>query len=172
LEKTETAVRALLSDMQDLTGSWAQKAGIKLVLSCPEDIGTALLDERRIKQVFINLIRNAIASTPDGGTITLAAEKQKNLLTLSVSDTGRGIAAEDQERLFKPFEKITKTPGATPSSGAGLGLALVSNIVKMHNGSVRLESRETKGTTVSFTLPLSPAKKTTAGKGAPHGKKT
>lgn len=149
IENTPIDIRAMLSGLLDLTREWARKEKIEVRLDCPDDIGTVPADERRIKQVLLNLIRNAIAFTPEGGRITVTARRSNEGLLLAVSDTGPGIAKEDQERIFEPFERAQGGSGR----GAGLGLALVKNIVELHKGSVILDSAEGKGTTVSVVLP-------------------
>ncbi len=159
LEPEEISVHELLHSLYDLMLDWARTEKIEIKLSCAKNIGKASLDPRRVKQVLLNLIRNAIAFTPSGGTITISAKKDKenNKLILSVSDTGEGIAKEDQDRIFKPFERVQKTSQADsvqPPSGAGLGLTLVKNIVELHGGTIKMTSRETQGTTVTMNFPL------------------
>jgi len=118
-----------------------------------KDVGSVKLDERRMKQGLLNLIRNAIAYTPAGGRITLSADKISDKLVLSVIDTGPGIAPEDQQRIFKPFEK-TNTQREDGRGGAGLGLTLVQNIVALHGGTLELKSSLGEGTAISLLLPL------------------
>jgi len=111
-------------------------------------------DERRIKQVLVNLLTNASKFTPDGGRIEISARKNGRELLISVSDTGIGIAAEHQERIFDRFYQVQsgmrdKTPGA------GLGLNLSKQIVEMHGGKLWVESDGIgKGSRFSFVLPL------------------
>lgn len=152
ISKEAVDVYAMLAGLYNLTQEWARGQKIEVELSCPADIGTVALDERRIKQGLLNLIRNAIAYTPAGGRITLSAEKIDNKMALSVKDTGRGISPEDQVRIFKPFEK-TDAPREVERSGAGLGLSLVRNIVNLHDGEIRLTSAVGKGTTITLLIP-------------------
>jgi len=156
LEKDDVAIYDLLRGLCDLTGAWARKEKIEVILDCRKNIGKVFLDERRVKQVLLNLVRNAIAYTPAGGKITLAAKKEEKALVLSVSDTGQGISKEDQERIFKPFERVltTSEEGRKGRTGAGLGLTLVKNIVEMHDGTIMVESVENKGATFTMTFPL------------------
>lgn len=155
ISKAPVDVYAMLSALYDLTQEWARGQKIEVTLSCAKDIGLADLDERRIKQGLLNLIRNAIAYTPAGGRMTLAADKIGGNLALSVMDTGPGIAPEDQERIFKPFEK-TLTQREEGRSGAGLGLTLVRNIVGLHDGTINLKSALGEGTSITMLLPLNP----------------
>src|SRR3990167_476355 len=103
--KEPVDVAVMLTALYDLTQEWARGQRIEVTLSVAGDVGVADLDERRIKQGILNLLRNAIAYTPAGGRITLSAAKIGDQLALSVIDTGPGIAPEDQARIFKPFEK-------------------------------------------------------------------
>lgn len=155
LESNNVAIRDTLQGLYTLTLEWARKEGIEAALDCPADIGAVTVDERRLKQVLLNLIRNAIAFTPPGGKIVIAARRDNDNVAISVTDTGPGIPAADQERVFEPFTRAQseQAPGAAGRGGAGLGLTLVKNIVEMHGGHVRLESAEGKGTAITVTLP-------------------
>lgn len=143
-------VYAMVKHIYTLTQEWARKEAIKVAFKCDQEIGVIIADERRLKQVLLGLIRNAITFTPEGGKIKLQAErlKDKNMVRLCVSDTGPGISDEDQARLFKPFEK-----SGNKNEGAGLGLSLVKNIVELHGGYMELESELDKGTTFHIYLP-------------------
>lgn len=151
--KEEVNVGAMLTALYDLTQEWARGQRIEVTLSIADDLGQAQLDERRIKQGLLNLIRNAIAYTPAGGRITLSATKIGSDLALSVIDTGPGIAPEDQERIFKPFEK-TAAHREEGRGGAGLGLTLVQNIVGLHGGTLNLKSALGEGTAITLLLPV------------------
>ncbi len=129
----------------------ARRLDITLDFECPTDIGTILLDERRIRQTMFNLVSNAIKFTPAGGTVTLAARREGNEIILSVSDTGVGIAPEHQARVFEKFER---SDPASRQAGAGLGLSLVKSFVELHGGRVELESAVSHGTRVSCRLPI------------------
>jgi signal transduction histidine kinase len=121
LTREAVDVRAMLTSLFDLTQEWARSQRIEVGLSCPDDIGEINADERRMKQVLLNLIRNAIDFTPAGGKIILSAQRVPDGVNLSVTDTGPGIAAEDQERIFRPFEKTDapRDDGEGNSRGGG-----------------------------------------------------
>lgn len=150
--KEPVDVAAMLTALYDLTQEWARGQKIEVTLLVADQIGMAELDERRIKQAILNLLRNAIAYTPAGGRITLSADKIGNQLALSVIDTGPGISAEDQARIFKPFEK-TAAHREEGRGGAGLGLSLVQNIVDLHGGTINLKSAIGEGTAITLLLP-------------------
>jgi len=112
-------------------------------------------DMRAIKQVLLNLITNAIKFTPEGGKVTVKCEAKSAGLILKVVDTGIGIAADDLERLAKPFEQID-SQNSKQHEGTGLGLALSKSLVELHGGNFKIESQLGVGTTVIFTLPNVP----------------
>lgn len=153
LDRTEIEVRSLLETIETLGHERALNRNIRLKLDCPEDAGTAFVDERRLKQALFNLLSNAIKFTPQGGAVTLGAERDGNMVRLRVTDTGIGIPGEDQARVFGKFEV---SGGQARQSGAGLGLSLVKSLVEMHGGWVELESVEGKGTSVTCHIPSDP----------------
>jgi PAS domain S-box-containing protein len=110
-------------------------------------------DEQRVYQVFSNLVGNAVAHTPRGGSITLSAAREGGEVRLSVADTGPGIAAEDLPRVFDRFWRAKGAAGR----GAGLGLSIARAIVEAHGGAIRADSRPGEGATFTFTLPLAEA---------------
>jgi signal transduction histidine kinase len=113
-----------------------------------------MVDRDRIDHVFDNLIVNAIQHTPRGGSIRLAARPEGDSVRVEVRDTGRGIADEHLPRLFEKFYRI---PGQSRAGGAGLGLAIVREVVAAHGGHVEVASQPGHGTTFTFTLPASHA---------------
>ncbi len=117
-----------------------------------------LVDERRIRQVLINLLNNAVKFTPEGGRITLEAHLSQNAIDstgyveIAVSDTGIGIAQADQERLFQPFTQIDSSLNRQ-YQGTGLGLALVKHLVELHDGHVSVTSQVDVGSHFTVELP-------------------
>lgn len=154
LEKGSIDICNVLQDITNLTQEWARSQRIEVELSCNKETGKIIADERRIKQVLLNLIRNAIEFTPPGGRIILSAEKDREDVLIRVKDTGSGIPQEDLERVFKPFEKAESAREEEESKrgGAGLGLTLVKNIIELHGGEISIDSQIDKGTTVSIRL--------------------
>lgn len=156
LDISEVGIRKMLANLLDLVREWTRKERIEIVMDCPRDIGTIRADERRIKQVLLNIIRNAIDYTPQKGAISFKVSRNGEGVEISVSDTGVGIPAEDQERVFQPFERVhraTRQDGVSARGGAGLGLTLVRNIIELHGGRVGIESEGGQGTTVRIFLP-------------------
>ncbi len=156
LQREDMSVYNLMQSVTELVSDWARKAHIEVHLKCPKNIGKITADEKRLKQAIINVVRNSINFTPEGGEINLAAKKHKDGIEITIEDTGVGIPKEDKKRIFDPFERAQS--GAQEAklsrSGAGLGLSLVKNIVALHGGNVDLESEEGKGTTVTLFIPF------------------
>lgn len=149
LHKADLAVKPLLETLYNLTSPWAGKQNLHIKLSCPSNISNIYADEARIKQALLNIIRNAIHFTPESGNIEISAENYGDRVKIIVQDNGVGIKPEDLERIFMPFEKTAATKS---SHGAGLGLALVKNIIELHGGTVIVESNVGTGTKVTLTL--------------------
>lgn len=154
LDRRQVDVAAMLGDVMELAQDWVRKERLRLVLDCPQDIGTFEADERRLKQVLFNLMGNAVKFTPAGGTITLSATRQPGALVLAVADSGIGIPKTDQKRIFGLFERGERAGGR--DAGAGLGLSLVERFVELHGGRVEIDSRVGEGTTVRCFLPTEP----------------
>src|SRR5947207_11905311 len=115
-------IRAMLQAVITLTRERARNRDLALTLRCPREIGRIEADERRLKQALFNLVSNAIKFTPAGGSVHLEARLDDGDLILGVADTGVGIPAEEQERVFEKFERGDPY---SRDSGAGLGLSLV-----------------------------------------------
>lgn len=120
---------------------------VDLVLDIEPDMPEVLADEGQIKQVFMNLIKNAGEAMPDGGTLTVRTRREGEMLRIEVSDTGCGISPENQARLFNEFF-------TTKERGYGLGLHIVHTIVERHGGTIEVESQEGHGTTFIIHLPI------------------
>ncbi len=151
LDLQDVDIASLMGALAEVAVERADQAGLKIVVDCLPDIGAMLADTVRLRQALFNLVSNAIQFTPAGGTITLSAERTDEEILLSVTDTGIGIAPEDQDRAFQRFERVD--PNAR-ESGTGLGLALVKSLVELHGGSVELESAPGQGTKATCRLPL------------------
>lgn len=109
-------------------------------------------DPARLTQVFVNLLSNACKYTPDGGRITLAARRAENGVRIDVRDTGIGLSAADQERLFEKFFR-SPNPAAQEAGGTGLGLAITRELIRLHGGDVTVTSQPRAGSTFTVTLP-------------------
>jgi signal transduction histidine kinase len=130
-----------------------QERGLKLSLVQPADPVLAFLDPLRVGQVLTNLIGNAVKFTPAGGTITVALEVTDEVASLSVADTGVGIAPEHLAHLFEKFYQVDPTL-TRERGGAGLGLAIAKALVDAHGGRLDVESTPGEGSRFTVTLPL------------------
>jgi two-component system, sensor histidine kinase and response regulator len=151
------ALAGLIKSAQEIVRPMAHKKGVELTCELPPALPDAVMDPVRIKQVLYNLLSNGIKFTDRGGRVRLRAEVQgqhhARALAIAVSDTGIGIHAEDQPRLFKEFERILPASGAQ-QEGTGLGLALTKRLVELHGGSIAVASAPGKGSTFTVSLPL------------------
>ncbi len=154
LSNDNVVISDIMQNIYNLTREWAGKEGVIVQLDVGQDTGNIQADERRLKQVLLNLMRNAINFTPEGGKIMLSAHRTPTGIQFSVRDSGAGIPEDEQERLFQPFERAPS--GQTHvrgSRGAGLGLSLVKTIIELQGGKVLMDSAPNQGTTVSVILP-------------------
>jgi len=110
------------------------------------------IDPQKIERVLTNLIGNALRHTPEGGHVTIDAQRHDGKVRVSVSDTGEGISAEDLPRVFERFYRGEKSRSRA-GGGAGLGLAIAKGIVEAHGGTIEVSSRVGEGSTFAFTLP-------------------
>jgi signal transduction histidine kinase len=110
-------------------------------------------DEDKLKQVITNLVSNALKFTPEGGSITLAAQEDAEKLTISVIDTGIGIPKEFVGQIFERFKQVPGTRQTGGPKGTGLGLAIAKGVVEAHGGKIWVESEAGKGSRFRFTLP-------------------
>jgi len=140
--------------VERLVAERAKRAGLDLSIDMPEGLPRLKADERKLKQVLLNLMSNAIKFTPDGGRVALAARQNANgSFVFEVSDTGIGIAAEDIPRAFAPFEQVDSRL-SRQFEGTGLGLPLSAGFVKLHGGTLDLKSQPGVGTRAIVTLPI------------------
>jgi two-component system, NtrC family, sensor kinase len=131
----------------------ATKHGINLDVTVDERLGDFVGDERKIKQILLNLLSNAVKFTPEGGRIGISARQTDGVVEISVSDTGVGIAPEDQPKIFEEFRQVG-SDYTHKSEGTGLGLTLAKKFVELHGGKIWVESEVGKGSKFTFTLPL------------------
>jgi signal transduction histidine kinase len=118
-------------------------------LEIPDDLPEVWADPTRVTHVFANLFSNALKYTDPGGSIRLSAEANEDFVRFSVSDTGKGIPERYLETVFERFFRISHQKA---ESGAGLGLAIAKEIVEAHGGKMHVESRESEGSTFTFSL--------------------
>ena len=151
LDKTELPAESfLIRLMQTFETTFIQK-GIHYHIDCDDSILYA--DKDKLSQVVINLISNALKFTAADGTITVKVRKEKNQVSLQISDTGTGIPERDLPHVFERFYRADVSRNRT-TGGSGIGLTLVKAIVEAHGGDISVASEEGKGTTVLIHLPM------------------
>jgi signal transduction histidine kinase len=151
LELTEFDLPTALDNAIVLVRERAARHGISLHKSFDERLGQIHADERKVRQVVLNLLSNAIKFTPEGGRIEVQAAPKDGQVEVSVSDTGVGIAPEDQEAVFEEFRQVGTA--AKKVEGTGLGLTLCRKFVELHGGRIWVKSQEGVGSTFTFTIP-------------------
>jgi len=151
----EVSIKELLTELSSDVEVLARDKGLKFKLGPLEDI-TVKGDRVKLRQLFLNLLENAIRYTASGGSIISAAVKRKDTAVVSVSDTGIGIPPEHLPRIFERFYRVDKARSRA-EGGTGLGLAIVRYIVKAHSGKIEVESQPGRGSTFRVILPLSSA---------------
>jgi signal transduction histidine kinase len=132
----------------------ASRRSIALDRVIGERVGIVRADERKVKQVLLNLLSNALKFTPEGGRIDIRAAVADGPVEISVTDTGVGIAPEDQEAVFQEFKQVGTADKKV--EGTGLGLALSRKFIELHGGRIWVESKPGHGSTFTFTLPVRP----------------
>jgi signal transduction histidine kinase len=131
----------------------AARHGIELASTVDPTVGEIKADERKFKQILLNLLSNAVKFTPEGGRIDVSARPVDDMVEISVKDSGIGIAAADCDAVFEEFRQVG-TDYTKKAEGTGLGLALTRKFVELHGGKIRVTSEVGKGSTFTFTLPV------------------
>ncbi len=144
---------ALIDQCCDMVQLKAEEGGVRLERDYGDMIDDLVADKRACKQVVLNLLSNALKFTPAGGKVRVRVMPEGNLLALTVTDTGIGIAANDLSRLGDPFFQASAAHDRA-YEGTGLGLSVVRGLVGLHGGAITVESAPKKGTSVTVRLPL------------------
>jgi two-component system phosphate regulon sensor histidine kinase PhoR len=145
----------LLRFLSDLVRDWAKKfltKDLQAVIDVAENCSTIRADEERLREIFDNLLDNALKYSDKSGQIRIAAEQRNGDVALSVTDRGVGISQDDLPRIFERFYRADKAR-SRDLGGTGLGLSIVKHIAQLHNGRVEAESELGEGTTIRVILP-------------------
>jgi signal transduction histidine kinase len=129
----------------------ATQDGVQVSFTAARSVDIVTGDERRVRQVIFNLLSNAVKFTPAGGAVDVSAAQVNGEVTVSVADTGPGIAPEDRDRIFEEFQQAE---AGLEREGTGLGLALSKRLVELHGGRIWVDSELGHGSTFVFTLPV------------------
>ena len=152
LELTDFHLPTALDNALTLVRERAGRRGIALNMTTDERLDYVRADERKVRQVVLNLLSNAIKFTPEGGRIDVRAKPVDRSVEVSVTDTGVGIAPEDQEAIFEEFRQVGTADKKV--EGTGLGLALSRKFIELHGGRIFVESQVGVGSTFTFTIPI------------------
>ena len=149
LAMDKTDLLAELGEAVYMLRERASKERKHFVYDEPETMPPVLADKNRLRQVFINIIDNALKYTPVGGVIGIDVKQEDDKIKVIISDTGCGINEKDLPRIKEKFYKANKTV-----RGSGIGLAVADEIVTLHKGSLTIDSKEDVGTTVTISIPI------------------
>ena len=152
LHKERFTVPDLVRSTLTILNERAEHEGVTLELVIPENMPPLNADRRKVKQVLLNYLSNALKFTPSGGTVTTHVTDNPHEVRIEVQDTGIGIPEEDQAKLFKPFSQID-TSLTRKHLGTGLGLTLAKRFVELHGGQVWVQSEPGQGSTFGFSIP-------------------
>jgi len=153
LDLQDVDIHALLDGVLTMADQLIEsRGGITLEEDLPESLPTIEGDPTRLSQALLNYIHNAVKFTDDG-TITVRVAREADRVLFEVNDTGIGIAEEDQDKVFEPFETILEDKN-DPRLGMGLGLKIVEHIIDLHDGETWFESKAGQGSSFFFTIPL------------------
>ena len=153
LDVSRFDLAAAVDSAMTLVRGRAERHSIRLESEVAPGLGEYDGDERKFKQIVLNLLTNAVKFTPEGGTVSVAASRNGRDYIFSVRDTGVGIAPEDHERIFEEFRQVG-SDYERKAEGTGLGLTLTRKLVELHGGRIRVESAVGKGSVFTFNLPI------------------
>ena len=152
LALSDYSIKDLIQGVYAAIEPLATTKDLALTLDIPQGLAAAHGDERRLSQVLLNLVGNALKFT-DTGEIKISAKAHDGAFTISVHDTGPGIAPADQGKIFEEFQQAENS-ATRKKGGTGLGLAISKRIIEMHGGRIWVESELGHGSAFSFTLPV------------------
>jgi two-component system phosphate regulon sensor histidine kinase PhoR len=145
-----TDAARIVAEARERMAPIAARRGVRLETELSQPSITLRADERRLQQALVNLVGNAVAHTPAGGTVTLGVREQRDEVSFSVRDTGAGIASAELERVWERFFKADRSRAG---AGMGLGLAIVKHIALAHGGAVAATSELGQGSEFTVTVP-------------------
>ena len=153
LELATFDLRSAISNAMTLVRERAQRHGVQLAAELDPRLGEWRADERKVKQILLNLLSNAVKFTPEGGRVEVSARLDTDHVEIAVKDTGVGISAQDQAKLFEEFSQVG-ADATRKAEGTGLGLALTKKFVELHGGEIRVASAPGMGSTFTCLLPM------------------
>ncbi|WP_342304261.1 PocR ligand-binding domain-containing protein [Methanolobus sp. ZRKC5] len=155
IDLKKISLNILINEIMMLLYQKSSKKNINIYLKQEGAFETLYADEDKLTQIIHNLLDNAVKFTNEGGSITIETRKHDQMLQISVTDTGIGIEKDNIENIFKPFVQIDGSI-ARKYDGTGIGLALTEKLVKLHSGSIWVDSEPGKGSNFTFEIPINP----------------
>ncbi|RNB89542.1 HAMP domain-containing protein [Brevibacillus fluminis] len=152
INMTEVNINKLVEGTASLLQEQIQRKGLRFIMPAAKDV-TMISDRDCMNQILLNLITNAVAYTPEGGTVKVEVSKDEQNVTIVVADTGIGIPEGDIPRIFERFYRVDKAR-SRDSGGTGLGLAIVKHLIDALHGEIAVQSEEGRGTTFILVFPL------------------
>jgi CheY-like chemotaxis protein len=146
-------IEGVIHEVADMIQPQCAQKSLHLTVEVEPGVGSVLGDRKRLTQVVTNLVSNACRYTPEGGHIKMTLLRSDSAVRVDVSDTGIGIAPEDQSKIFQRFYRVNH-PLVQEVSGTGLGLPITKMLVEMHGGRIWVDSKEGQGSTFTFVLPV------------------
>jgi signal transduction histidine kinase len=157
LDTSLVNLEAIVEDAILQLSELAEARNISLSLETDTRLPRIVADRARLKQVFINLLDNAIKYNREGGSVTVRLRTEDECLIAQIQDTGEGIPTQDLAHIFEKMYRVERRRGRLVE-GSGLGLSIVRRIVEQHGGSISVESRPDEGATFTMILPQAPTK--------------
>ncbi|MBI5869502.1 MAG: response regulator [Actinobacteria bacterium] len=158
LVNEDISIPQVMEDIRKLGHPFAAQRRVWLEVKPSEQLPLILADAGKVKRILYNLVSNAIKFTHEGGRVILEAHVVDGMVEISVTDTGIGISAEDQKKIFTEFQQLEKAH-TRKYEGTGVGLALSRKLVEMHGGQIWVESELGKGSKFTFSLPMTPGRR-------------
>ena len=153
LHLTTLDMNHMIQESCSIVNEIAKSRSIKLTFNPIENLRHLIVDERKTKQIILNLVSNAIKFTPENGEVTIAIVDKTKYLEVSITDTGIGISEDDLKKLFQSFKQVG-TDITKKAQGSGLGLVLAKQFIELHGGRIWVKSELKKGTSFIFSLPF------------------
>ena len=152
LDKDTVDPHAIMVDAFNVAKEQAKKKNIRIDFDCPPDIGWITADAKRLTQVVLNLLTNAVTFTPKLGHVTLTGSRKDEWIEISVSDSGPGIPKAERQRMMEPFGRLKDEEHK--GDGPGLGLTIVKRFAELHGGGVDIRSNKSRGANVIVRIPV------------------
>ncbi len=147
-------IQFIIKNILELNMYQAEKKGIRVNLSIPDELPPVNVDKGMIEEVVLNLFSNAVKYSPENTQIDISAEPREHEMLIAITDQGFGISKESLPNIFNKFYRVTDNEKVKDIEGSGLGLSLVKEIIELHAGTIWAESELEKGSTFYFTLPI------------------